>query len=108
MSLIILSFLVVTLKRYLAYAAQADLNASGVVEEISTHRVMKNGTHLFGNVISAIMAHRKSLMSNVTVLLEFWECSTGREHLAGDGCTGPRDWDYALWVWLDVYPKNQC
>ena len=35
MSLIILSFLVVTLKRYLAYAAQADMNASGVLGEDS-------------------------------------------------------------------------
>ena len=44
-SLIRLSFTVVTLKRYLAYAAQTGLFKANMIEEISTHKVMKSGTH---------------------------------------------------------------
>ena len=64
-SLILLSFVVVTMKRYLAHAAQANLFESGAIEEISTHKVMKSGTHLFGNLISAMMNRAKSLMSDI-------------------------------------------
>ena len=87
-SLILLSFVVVTMKRYLAHAAQANLLESGQVEEISTHKVMKSGTHLFGNVISALMSHAKSLISDIGALLSFWESNAKREHTARDGTSG--------------------
>lgn len=87
-SLILLSFTVVTMKRYLAHAAQANLLESGAIEEISTHKVMKSGTHLFGNVISALMNHVKSLISDIEALLSFWEVNAKREHPARDGCSG--------------------
>ena len=88
MSLIILSFLVVSVKRYLAYAAQAGLTAASVSEDISTHKVMKSSTHLFGNVIAAIMCSGKSLRSDLKILLEFWAHNARREHPARDGCSG--------------------
>lgn len=87
-SLVLMSFVVVTLKRYLAHAAQATLYESGSIEEISTHKVMKSGTHLFGNVISALMNHGKSLVSGIKALLSFWEQNAKREHQARDGCSG--------------------
>ncbi|WP_281180432.1 IS4 family transposase [Endozoicomonas ascidiicola] len=87
-SLILMSFVVVTLKRYLAHAAQANLYETGGIEEISTHKVMKSGTHLFGNVVSALMNHGKSLVSCIKKLLSFWEQNAKREHPARDGCTG--------------------
>ena len=87
-SLVLLSFLVVTLKRYLAHAAQANLHESGAIEEISTHKVMKSGTHLFGNVISTMMNHGRSLISDIDALLSFWEFNAKREHPVRDGCSG--------------------
>ena len=87
-SLILMSFVVVTMKRYLAHAAQGSLHESGAIEEISTHKVMKSGTHLFGNVILAIMNHGKSLLSDIGALLSFWEVNAKREHQARDGCSG--------------------
>ena len=84
------------------------MNASGVLEEISTHKAMKSGTHLFGNVMSAIMNHGKSLKSYVIALLEFWEVNARREHAARDGCTAARDWVYAPWAGLNVYRKCLC
>ncbi|WP_256493278.1 IS4 family transposase [Endozoicomonas sp. SCSIO W0465] len=87
-SLILMSFVVVTLKRYLAHAAQANLCESGSIEEISTHKVMKSGTHLFGNVISSLMNAGKSLVSCIKKLLDFWGNNAKREHPARDGCSG--------------------
>lgn len=107
-SLILISFIVVTLKRYLAYAAQANqqrqherledchlayaaqanLCESGSIEEISTHKAMKSGTHLFGNVISSLMNAGKSLVSCIEKLLDFWGDNAKREHPARDGCSG--------------------
>ena len=87
-SLILLSFVVVTMKRYLAHAVQANLLESGAIEEISTHKIMKSGTHLFGNVISAMMNRGKSLISDISALLSFWESNARREHTARDGTTG--------------------
>ncbi len=86
-SLILMSFVVVTLKRYLAHAAQANLCESGSIEEISTHKGMKSGTHLFGNVISSLMNAGKSLVSCIKKLLEFWGDNAKREHPARDGCS---------------------
>ena len=87
-SLILMSFVVVTLKRYLAHAAQANLCEAKSIEEISTHKVMKSGTHLFGNVVSALMNAGKSLISCLKKLLYFWEHNAKREHPARDGCSG--------------------
>ena len=87
-SLILLSFTVVTLKRYLAYAAQTGLFKANMIEEISTHKVMKSGTHLYGNLICAMIGQGKRLFSPLRKLLEFWECNARREHAARDGCTG--------------------
>ena len=87
-SLIILSFLTVTLKRYLAYAAQSTLVHEGLEEEISTHKAMKSGTHLFGNLILAMVAGHQSLRSEIKALLKFWDSNAKREHAAQDGCSG--------------------
>lgn len=87
-SLILMSFVIVTLKRYLAHAAQANLCGSGAIEEISTHKVMKSGTHLFGNMISSLMESGKRLMPCIRKLLLFWEQNAKREHPARDGCSG--------------------
>ncbi|OED45961.1 hypothetical protein ACH42_04345 [Endozoicomonas sp. (ex Bugula neritina AB1)] len=76
-SLILMSFVIVTLKRYLAHAAQANLFGSGAIKEISTHKVMESGTSLFGNVIKSLMDAGKSLLSCIKKLLAFWEkCKT--------------------------------
>ncbi|WP_354011307.1 IS4 family transposase [Endozoicomonas lisbonensis] len=87
-SLILMSFVVVTLKRYLAHAAQANLYGSGAIEEISTHKVMKSGTHLFGNMVLSLMESGKRLMACIRKLLLFWEQNAKREHLARDSCSG--------------------
>ena len=87
-SLILMSFVVVTLKRYLAHAAQANLYDSGAIEEISTHKAMKSGTRLFGNVISSLINAGKSLVSCIRKLLDFWGDNAKREHTARDGCSG--------------------
>ncbi|USE37935.1 transposase [Endozoicomonas sp. SCSIO W0465] len=87
-SLILMSFVVVTLKRYLAHAAQANLYSSGVIEEISTHKVMKSGTRLFGSLILSLMNAGKSLVSCIKKLLSFWGDNAKREHPARDGCSG--------------------
>ena len=87
-SLILMSFVVVTLKRYLAHAAQATLSECGAIEEISTHKAMKSGTHLFGNLILSLMSGGKHLNSCIRRLLGFWEDNARREHPARDGCTG--------------------
>lgn len=87
-SLILLSFLTVTMKRYLAYAAQSGLLDKGVEEEISTHKAMKSGTHLFGNLILAIIGGCVSIEPEIETLLAFWGKNARREHAARDGCTG--------------------
>ena len=87
-SLILMSFVVVTLKRYLAHAAQANRHDSGGIEEISTHKVMKSGTRLFGNVVSSLMNGGKSLVSCIKKLLDFWGDNAKREHPARDGYSG--------------------
>lgn len=87
-SLILMSFIVVTLKRYLAHAAQANLFAAGSIEEISTHKAMKSGTSLFGDVIKSLMNAGKSLVSCIKQLLSFWEKNAKREQAARDGCSG--------------------
>lgn len=87
-SLVLLSFLVVTLKRYLAHAAQAGLSLSGRLDEISTHKAMKCGTRLYGNVISAVLKGGKALISDINELLSFWGTNARREHPARDGCSG--------------------
>ncbi|WP_257255199.1 MULTISPECIES: hypothetical protein, partial [unclassified Endozoicomonas] len=78
---------VVTLKRYLAHAAQANLYESGAIEEISTHKA-KSGTRLFGNVILSLMNAGKSLLLHTRKLLDFWADNAKREHAARDGCSG--------------------
>ncbi len=63
-SLILISFVVVTLKKYLAHAAQANLYESGAIEEISTHKAMKSGTRLFGNRLSPPLSGIHGLVKN--------------------------------------------
>ncbi|WP_422411891.1 MULTISPECIES: hypothetical protein [unclassified Endozoicomonas] len=76
------------MKKYLAHAAQANLYESGAIEEISTHKAMKSGTRLFGNVILSLMNAGKSLLSHTRKLHNFWANNAKREHPARDGCSG--------------------
>jgi hypothetical protein len=39
-------------------------------------------------LISALMNHGKSLVSEIAALLFFWEVNAKREHPARDGCSG--------------------
>ncbi|OED42234.1 hypothetical protein ACH42_12350 [Endozoicomonas sp. (ex Bugula neritina AB1)] len=87
-SLILMSFVVVTLKRHLAHAAQANLFNSGAIEEISTHKVMKSGTNLFGNMIKSLMDAGKFLLSCIKKLLSFWEKNAKWNQAARSGCSG--------------------
>lgn len=82
-SLVLLSFIVATLKRYLAHATEADMDA-----EISTHKVAKCGTHLFGNVMKSLMTKSRCLSDDLKDLVLFWENSAKREHPARDRHTG--------------------
>ncbi|WP_160174033.1 IS4 family transposase [Endozoicomonas montiporae] len=82
-SLVLLSFIVATLKRYLAHATEADMDA-----EISTHKVAKCGTHLFGNVMKSLMKKSRCLSRDLKNLISFWEKSAKREHPARDRQTG--------------------
>jgi len=82
-SLILLSFVVATLKRYLAHAAQSDIEV-----EISTHKVAKSGTHLFGNVMAALMRHGLNLDVYLDQLVRFWQSNGLREHPVRDNSSG--------------------
>lgn len=66
-SLILLSFTVATLKRYLAHATEAMAEY-----EISTQKVAKSGTSLFGHVIKAMMSRSRKLRKTIEKLIVFW------------------------------------
>ena len=53
-SLVLMSFIVTTLKRYRAHATEKDMNV-----EISTQKVAKSGTHLFGEVMKSLMENSR-------------------------------------------------
>ncbi|OED41205.1 hypothetical protein ACH42_14590 [Endozoicomonas sp. (ex Bugula neritina AB1)] len=61
-----------TLKRHLIHAAQANVFEIVAIEEISPHKVMRNGTSLFGNVIKSLMGAGKPLLSCIKKLLSLW------------------------------------
>ena len=82
-SLILLSFVVATLKRYLAHAAHSDMDV-----EISTHKVAKSGTHLFGNLMAELMKSRTSLIVCLEKLITFWQRNGRREHPVRDNGFG--------------------
>lgn len=82
-SLILLSFIVATLKRYLAHATEAGMDT-----EISTHKVARSGTHLFGNVMKSLMTKSRSLTADLRRLILFWESCAKREHPTRDRLSG--------------------
>ncbi len=82
-SLILLSFVVATLKRYLAHAAQSDMDV-----EISTHKVAKSGTHLFGNMMAALIRPCQNLGNCLEKLTRFWQGNGKREHPVRDNGSG--------------------
>ena len=82
-SLVLVSFIVTTLKRYLAHATEADTAA-----EISTQKVAKSGTHLFGDVMKSLMENSRKLTGNLKSLISFWQDNAKREHPARDRRTG--------------------
>ena len=82
-SLILLSFVVATLKRYLAHAAQSDMDV-----EISTHKVAKSGTHLFGDMMAVLMKSGANLAGYLEKLIRFWQSNGRREHLVRDNGSG--------------------
>ena len=83
-SLILASFTVVVLKRSLAHAAEQGMN-----REISTRKVLMSGTHLFGDLMLALVEHsRHRAFRTIKKLLEFWQENAQREHPARDRRSG--------------------
>ena len=78
-SLVLVSFIVTTLKRYLAHATEADMST-----EISTQKVAKSGTHLFGDVMKSLIESGRNLTGNLKRLIFFWQGNAKREHPARD------------------------
>ena len=78
-SLILLSFITATLKRYLAHAAEA-----GMAVEISTQKVAKSGTHLYGNMMLSLLDGGRKLYRELKALVSYWQENGQREHLARD------------------------
>lgn len=66
-SLILLSFIVATLKRYLAHATEELAEY-----EISSQKVAKSGTSLFVAVIKAMVRHSRTLPDCLRELIGFW------------------------------------
>ena len=83
-SLILASFTVVVLKRSLAHAAE-----EGMSREISTRKVLMSGTHLFGDLMLALLKQsRHRIRRTLKKLLEFWQENGQREHPARDRSSG--------------------
>ena len=79
-SLILASFIVVVLKRSLAHAAE-----QGMDKEISTRKVLMSGTHIFGDLMLALLElNRRHVFRDLKKLLEFWQKNGQREHPARD------------------------
>ena len=56
--------------------------------EISTHIVAKSGTHLFGNVMHALMRNGLNLPFYLKKLIGFWQSNGQREHPVRDNASG--------------------
>ena len=83
-SLILASFIVVILKRSLAHAAEW-----GMDKEISTRKVLMSGTHIFGDLMLALLGlNRRHVFRDLKKLLEFWQKNGQREHPARDRRSG--------------------
>ena len=83
-SLILASFIVVVLKRSLAHAAE-----QGMDKEISTRKVLMSGTHIFEDLMLALMElNRRHVFRDLKKLLEFWQKNGQREHPARDRRSG--------------------
>ena len=82
-SLVLLSFIVATLKRYLAHAAEAGMSV-----EISTQKVAKSGTHLYGNLMQSLLNGSRKLYSDLEQLISYWQENSRREHPVRDSRTG--------------------
>ena len=83
-SLILASFTVVVLKRSLAHAAE-----QGIDREISTRKALMSGTHLYGDMMLALLGHnRRRVSRTLKKLLEFWQENGQREHPARDRRNG--------------------
>ena len=76
-SLILASFIVVVLKRSLAHAAE-----QGMDKEISTRKVLMSGTHMFGDLMLALLElNRRHVLRDLKKLLEFWQDRDGAKLL---------------------------
>ena len=83
-SLILGSFIVIILKRSLAHAVEIGMNG-----EISTRKTTMSGTHLFGELMLALLLRNKHRIFRVLgALCEFWRKNGKREHPARDRRTG--------------------
>ena len=83
-SLILASFIVVILKRSLTHAVE-----QGIDEDISTRKTAMSGTHLFGDLMLAIlMNNRRRISIALRRLFAFWKKNGKREHPARDRRTG--------------------
>ncbi len=83
-SLILASFIVAILKRFLAHEVEQGMNI-----EISTRKVAMSGTHLFGNMMLALLIGNRCRVSQaLEKLLTFWQNNGKREHPARDKRTG--------------------
>ncbi len=83
-SLILASFTVVILKRSLAHAVEQEMD-----EEISTRKTAMSGTHLFGDLMLALLMNsRRRISSALKKLFEFWTKNGKREHPSRDRRTG--------------------
>lgn len=86
-SRILLSFVVATLKQYSAHAALSDMDA-----EISTQKVAKSGTHLFGDMLAALMNNVESMHFCLEKLIIFRKSNSSRERLVrNNGSERSRD-----------------
>ena len=83
-SYILVSFIVVVLKRSLAHAVER-----GMDKEISTRKVLMSGTHIFGDLMLALLElNRRHVFRDLKKLLEFWQKNGQREHPARDRRSG--------------------
>ena len=83
-SLILASFTLVVLKRSLAHAAEQEMD-----REISTRKVLMSGTHLFGDLMLALLEkNRRHVSRTLKKLFEFWQKNAQREHPVRDRRSG--------------------
>lgn len=83
-SLVLASFTVVVLKRSLAHAAE-----QGMDKEISTRKVLMSGTHVFGELMQALLERNsRHVLRTLKKLLAFWQKNGQREHPARDKRSG--------------------